>query len=329
MRNYLSFSKQELKQYIKQRFDLIDAIPDIASPDYPLVYNELGEKVPYIYLKDKLTAHLPYSLQSGRIPKRIIWDRYNIGLNMQMYGHIDIINRRPPKQTTCQFGIVIESESIIPDIYHVLYRHNDKLKSLDALFTFSEKLLDQNENARFAIANGVWYGTELHGGHLSPLNFQNKRKLVSIVASNKEQCFLHHFRSEVARYLKGQNLVDAYGLSVGNFIPKISEAFDNYMYNIAVENDSQKYYFTEKILNCFASMTVPIYYGATEIGKFFNEDGIIILKEPSIECTVQTIKQCSFTDYQNRRNAIIDNYNRVLNYLTVEDYIVNNYPVFF
>jgi hypothetical protein len=33
--------------------------------------------------------------------------------------------------------------------------------------------------------------------------------------------------------------------------------------------------FTEKLLDCFKTLTVPIYYGCTNIEKYFNPKGII------------------------------------------------------
>ena len=40
-----------------------------------------------------------------------------------------------------------------------------------------------------------------------------------------------------------------------------------------------KFYFTEKLLDCFATGTIPVYLGAPDIGKVFNIDGIITLSD--------------------------------------------------
>jgi len=37
------------------------------------------------------------------------------------------------------------------------------------------------------------------------------------------------------------------------------------------------HYFTEKILDCFRTRTVPIYWGCTNIREHFEADGIIVL----------------------------------------------------
>jgi len=46
-----------------------------------------------------------------------------------------------------------------------------------------------------------------------------------------------------------------------------------------MENDSVPNYYTEKITDCFATGTVPIYWGATNIGDYFDERGIIKLDD--------------------------------------------------
>lgn len=101
------------------------------------------------------------------------------------------------------------------------------------------------------------------------------------------------------------------------------------MYHIAIENQISNGYFTEKITNCFLSMTVPIYIGAVDIAKYFNIDGIIYIKEPSFEAIEKALKICRKEDYEARKEAIIDNFHRVQKYLLKEDYMYNEYTELF
>ena len=87
------------------------------------------------------------------------------------------------------------------------------------------------------------------------------------------------------------------------------------MYSVTIENDKYETYWSEKILDCFATGTIPIYYGTPDITNFFNEDGIIFLNEDF------DIKSLSKEDYQKRMSAIIDNFNKCLNYNIIEDII--------
>jgi len=48
-----------------------------------------------------------------------------------------------------------------------------------------------------------------------------------------------------------------------------------YQFSIAMENTQQDYYFTEKLIDCFVTDTVPIYWGAPSIDKIFDRRGMI------------------------------------------------------
>ena len=47
------------------------------------------------------------------------------------------------------------------------------------------------------------------------------------------------------------------------------------MFSIVVENSIEADYFTEKILDCFLSGTIPIYVGSKTTSNYFDSDGII------------------------------------------------------
>ncbi len=53
--------------------------------------------------------------------------------------------------------------------------------------------------------------------------------------------------------------------------------FDS-MFHICIENTSINNFFTEKLIDCFQTRTVPIYYGCPNIGEYFNKDGIFIAR---------------------------------------------------
>lgn len=292
----------------------------------PHVFNEQGDEMKVFFLKD--AGNSPYSLSMGRYPRRILWDRFNRSLETHFYVHENILNET--YNCTRKFGILRESEVIIPNVYREILKRHDILKNFSCIFTSSEMILNKYENARFAPANSVWYGTKICGGELSDRSYENKNRNISIIASNKSMCKLHVLRAQLANYYKGSEKVDCYGRSVGRFIKKKAEALEGYRYSIVIENNVTPYYFTEKVLDCFAAMTVPIYIGATEIGRFFNSDGIICVNESALSDFSKIdkiIERCSERDYDSRINAIKDNYMRVQDYLCYEDYLVDHYDL--
>ena len=54
------------------------------------------------------------------------------------------------------------------------------------------------------------------------------------------------------------------------------------MFSFAVENANYPTYFTEKLTDCFACGTIPVYYGTAGVAQYFNPEGIIFLDEKNI-----------------------------------------------
>ena len=134
-------------------------------------------------------------------------------------------------------------------------------------------------------------------------------------------CELHVKRLNLAKELKGKGIVDTFGTFDGGKMVKIADTLANYRYSICIENFISDYFFTERITNCFASMTIPIYYGANKINNFFNPDGIIFLKESDLDNIDKVIAQCNEKDYEQRLPAILDNFKRVSDYFNIDDYL--------
>jgi hypothetical protein len=47
------------------------------------------------------------------------------------------------------------------------------------------------------------------------------------------------------------------------------------MFSIVIENCVESGYFTEKILDCFLTGTIPVYVGSRDTSNYFDENGII------------------------------------------------------
>lgn len=264
--------------------------------------------------------------------QHFLWDRFNVGLDTHFYTHTAMTQLMGSPSR--RFGMLIESEAIEPQGYELLLKSpNGLAKEFSKIFTFSEKILDKIGNATFMPAGEVWYGRD----GLSEMDKQlheRKNKLVSILSSRKNDTLLHQLRVAIAKKCERLNLADTFGnFNGGPRLDTVAHALKDYRYTIAVENYSASYYFTEKILNCFASMTVPIYIGATKIGEFFNPDGIIQIPPEEVSSLEldggleRILKRISEQDYQDRLPAIIDNYERVQQFLDPLDYIYEKHLV--
>jgi hypothetical protein len=91
--------------------------------------------------------------------------------------------------------------------------------------------------------------------------------------------------------------------------PKL-EALQNYRFSVTIENDDHPGYYTEKITDCFATGTVPVYWGDPNISKIFDSKGIITIDDPN---NVQWIPNLTEQDYLDRMDAVKKNFDIVMN----------------
>ena len=86
------------------------------------------------------------------------------------------------------------------------------------------------------------------------------------------------------------------------------EVWDRHsMFHIGIESKQEINYFADKILDCFATKTLPIYYGAPNISEWgYDEKGIIRFNNE--EELVKIVNNLTPDDYYSRMEAIENNY---------------------
>ena len=84
----------------------------------------------------------------------------------------------------------------------------------------------------------------------------------------------------------------------------------NAMFHVAVENSKHNNYFTDKIIDCFCTKTIPIYWGAPYIGDFYDDRGIIHFEDENE--LIDIINKLTPQDYNDMKGYIDVNYKRAL-----------------
>lgn len=245
----------------------------------------------------------------GRKPKN--WSiRYQTRSNIDAVFWRDHDIFRADGDSRLNYGWLTESRAITPDVYD---RFESSIPSVldnfKYVFTHSYDLVDRHEKIKWIPANGTWIR--------KPKVYEHKVNLVSMITSSKGYVIGHKKRVMIANDLRGQ--VHLYGRGF-NEIEFKEDGLATYMFSIAHENHSSPGYFTEKILDCFATGTIPIYWGDPDIGKVFNTDGIIQLDEKfKVESLTPEL-------YYSKMEAVTENCNIVKeNFIMVEDYIYDKY----
>ena len=142
---------------------------------------------------------------------------------------------------------------------------------------------------------------------------------MSIIYSNKTLTEGHRLRPTMAQ----KAYVEKYGSGAGNPIETKEEGLSKYLFSITIENSKIDNYFSEKLLDCFATSTVPIYWGCTNIENFFNTDGMIILDNPASFDMEVLNKDCGKL-YQTKETAIRENYEKAKDFEVTDDWIYEN-----
>jgi hypothetical protein len=257
---------------------------------------------------------LPDYSVAGKYSKYMFWDRNQTTENITFLTNEKcLVSTNLDKKN--RFGFLFESQSIIPQVYKEI---ENKIDDFQKVFTHSSYLINKFENCLWIPGGGIWVGGK-YG--LGEIKIYDKTKVCSIVTSNKKLCDLHKFRLEVTNYIRQNNLdVTIFGLS--SWTP-IIDSLKDFMFSIIIENFVDELYFTEKILNCFATGVVPIYLGAKKITTKFNKNGIITFS--TLNELEEIIKNLNAELYFSKMEAIKENFEKCQQYNLIEDYIYKNY----
>jgi len=195
----------------------------------------------------------------------------------------------------------------------------------DLILTYDNKLL-QLSNAKFRNGGGECVLNKnvhsLEYPNIANENLYNiyaKKDLISIITSNKTFTEGHRFRVKCVNHLIAQNSkIDLFGVGYKEIKGKIN-ALASYCFSVAMENGIHKNYFTEKILDCFLTGTIPVYKGCENISEFFDENGIIIFEDE--KDLQQIIDSLSIDLYYSKLEYVKKNYELALKYkYNNEDY---------
>lgn len=134
---------------------------------------------------------------------------------------------------------------------------------------------------------------------------KDKNKLFSGVISGHNALEGHYFRLKVLEEIKQKFEMDLFGKR-HNFIPDKWDALYPYQFSLAMENSSQPDYWTEKIMDCYLACTMPVYYGCSNIDKYFPKDSFIQLDVNNLTYSLDSLKEKLTTEFFQ------SNYDRIL-----------------
>jgi len=158
--------------------------------------------------------------------------------------------------------------------FHRVYTSNNKLK--DSKYIHSYPALPWHVNKSY--------------DELKRMKCPQKDKVISCISSNKAYLKGHQRRLYFIDKIKNKIEFDLFGKGIRELKEKW-DGLETYKYSIAIENFSNKFYWSEKISDCFLAWTMPVYYGCTNINEYFPDEAIINIDINNPKESIEIIKE--------------------------------------
>ena len=257
------------------------------------------------------TSDGKYSLTDDKIPHYFKYVRDNSDWDgITFFTDSYLQSNIPSKIGGYKIGWLIETRETNPEIYRNI---DSYINNFEFLMTYDAELLEAYpDKTRFYPYGGCWISRNDYG-------LPEKSELVSMLYSDKRYTSGHRLRHTIADQVEG---IDLFGTGADKPFTAKDDILPRYMFTIVIENTKNKYYFSEKLLDAIALGVVPIYYGATDIGDFFNEAGILTFDD--VESLKDILNRLTPELYEEMLPALEENQELLYKYDTQEDWIYEN-----
>ena len=263
-----------------------------------------------IPIRDSLFSHA-FSTSNWFKPSYFEWDFKSAPKDFIVLTDNDLF-RVNEFENIKKYAWLVESCAVTSSAYRFVINNYQKF---DVIFSHHEEIL-KLPNARLVSIGGCHLLDNEIGLH------HKKNKLVSMMYSNKNFAPGHSLRFSIANNLSDK--IDVMGSGKGGVNVKKALSCLDYMFSVAIENFKVDFYFTEKIIDCFLSGVIPIYWGCPSIGKFFNQNGIISFNDLDELKSIVSNKDHLLNFYSSKESAIKDNFHTALKHKVGEDYLFLN-----
>ena len=196
------------------------------------------------------------------------------------------------------YNVLVQCEP--PELYHAFAgRVESTHAQYDLILTYHDRLLAL-PNAEEFCPVGSW---------IDPGIVLDKQNEISYIMSSKIYTNAQRIRFMIMRRYQHVKNIGPFNFRMHRSPPRLPSKNDFFSwakFNIACENQIMPNMYTEKILDCFQTRTVPIYFGCTNLHKYFDERGII--RFWGIEELEHILNTLTPEDYESRKPYIDRNY---------------------
>jgi hypothetical protein len=235
----------------------------------------------------------------------IIWsqDREDIAV----FAGYGITRRNVSKsRSRTKVAIVLEPISLTPSINRAVRTLHEYF---DVVLTYDDSLLRLGKPFFPYVPGGTLLMPQ------DKIRVGPKRKLVSVVASEKRQLAGHQLRHDIVRELASQFNLDVMGRGYSKY-SIADEPFYEHYFSIAVENSMGHHNITEKLIQPFLNKCVPLYWGGAAASEIFDPEGFI--RFSNLENLRTLLEALTPQDYFRRLRAVERNFEIAQNLMSKE-----------
>jgi hypothetical protein len=237
--------------------------------------------------------------QTGYLPGYYGNPKYHFTRQFAKHVHVsfDNINHNP----TADVNVLVQCEP--PELYQKFAGMvQEAHKNFDLILTYDQRILELPNAMEFCPV-GSWINP-------NQINL-DKKDQITYLMSSKIYTNAHRLRFVILRRFGHLKQLGNFDFLMHRSPPRVPDKelfYVNAKFNIACENQIIPNMYTEKLLDCFATRTVPIYFGCTNLEKYFDVRGVIQFW--NIEQLEHIIANLTPADYESRRPYIEENYQR-------------------
>lgn len=245
---------------------------------------------------------------------------YNFKEHIESEKDIDIYIDTSQYHSNSNVKIYFQSEpNEIYNCYNHL-RHNHNL--YDHILCYDNTIAPYNTKAIVRLCGGTWIKKEDY----ETIDIDAKLYKISNICGTKK--ITNSQKSRIDVYMNQIQLRDYpiifFRSGVGGLLPNINNnpilasnldskisLFKDFQYSIVIENTREINCFSEKLIDCLITKTIPIYFGCINISDYFDTSGWIILETLDMTNELkEKLKILTSTSYTENMKTIMSNYEK-------------------
>lgn len=195
----------------------------------------------------------------------------------------------------------------------------ERWREFDLILTYEEEVLEKCSNASFFVFGTTWVKNPPEVKEFGVTTLVGGKKFYPGHAMRHELVNRQDEITNIPFYIYNSKNWPYIGNSGFRTIsdPSVKDELFFTQFHIAIENFTQRHYFTEKIIDCFQAKTIPIYIGAPNIcAPFFHPKGVIEVN--TVDEIIEVCNNLTPEFYQERLSFVEYNHRLSMPYANQE-----------